>query len=136
VRVVVDTNVFVSSFFGGHPKAIIDLWRNGRLTLCLTNAIIDEYIDVLTRMGLGGTTELGELLSIFRTGHNCLFTIQTPSLSIAEDADDDKFIEAAVALDAEAVVSGDRHLKKVRKYAGIAIVSPRDFIERYLRSSE
>jgi putative PIN family toxin of toxin-antitoxin system len=133
---VVDTNVFVSSFFGGHPKAIIDLWKDGSLTFCLTNAIIDEYIDVLTRMGLGETPELGKLLSLFRTGHNCLFTIQTPSLSISTDPDDDKFIEAAVALDAEIIISGDKHLKKIRKYAGIAIIAPRDFIDKYTPSGK
>jgi len=131
MRVVVDTNVFVSSFFGGQPKAIIDLWKDGKVTLCLTNAIIDEYIDVLTRMGLGDTPELGELLSLFRAGHNCLFTVQTPSLAVSDDPDDDKFIEAAVAFDAAVIVSGDKHLKKIRKYAGIAIASPRDFLERH-----
>jgi len=31
MKMVIDTNVFVSSFFGGHPRRIIDLWREGRL---------------------------------------------------------------------------------------------------------
>ena len=43
MKVVVDTNVFVSSFFGGHPKTIINMWTTGDLALCLTNAIIDEF---------------------------------------------------------------------------------------------
>jgi len=128
MKVVIDTNVFVSSFFGGLPKKIIDMWTEGQLTLCLTNEIIDEYVDVLTRMGLGGTSELGELLSLFRTGHCSLFTVQTPSLSISEDPDDDKCIEAAVAHDAVSIVSGDKHFKKIGRYAGIAIVSPKEFL--------
>lgn len=131
MRVVVDTNVFVSSFFGGNPRKIIDSWKQGKLTLCLTGAIIDEYVDVLMRMGLGGTKELDDLLSLFRNGHNCIFTSQTPKLSVVDDPDDDKFIEAAVALNAEFIVSGDTHLKKIRKYAGITIVSPKEFVERF-----
>jgi len=76
------------------------------------NVCSDEYIDVLTRMGLGETHELGKTLSLFRTGYNRLFTVQMPSLSISTDADDNEFIEAAVALDAEIIISGDKHLKK------------------------
>ena len=129
MKVVVDTNVFVSSFFGGRPKKIIDLWKRGDLTLCLSNEILDEYIDVLIRMGLRGTTELGELLSLFRTGKGCVFTIKTPSVSICEDPDDDTFIEAAIAHDAVSVISGDKHLKKIGRYAGIAIVSPKEFLD-------
>ena len=52
MRVVLDTNVFVSSFFGGNPRAVIDLWKTGSLTLCLSQDILDEYIEVLRRLGL------------------------------------------------------------------------------------
>ena len=33
MRIVLDTNVFISSFFGGNPRTIIDLWKDGRLTV-------------------------------------------------------------------------------------------------------
>jgi uncharacterized protein len=131
MRVVVDTNVFVSSFFGGNPGKVIDSWKQGKLTLCLIGAIIDEYVDVLMRMGLRGTKELDDLLSLFRNGHSCIFTSQTPKLAVVEDPDDDKFIEAAVALKAELIVSGDAHLKKIKTYAGIAIVSPKEFVDGF-----
>lgn len=51
---VVDTNVFVSSFFGGNPRKVIDLWKTGELTLCLSTPIVDEYVAVLRRLGLEG----------------------------------------------------------------------------------
>jgi putative PIN family toxin of toxin-antitoxin system len=52
IRVVVDTNVFISSFFGGNPRKIIDHWKSGEITLCLSKPIIDEYIEVLRRLEL------------------------------------------------------------------------------------
>ena len=58
MRIVLDTNVFISSFFGGNPRSIIDLWKDGRLTLCLSQDIIDEYIEVLGRLGLNVESEL------------------------------------------------------------------------------
>jgi len=130
VRVIVDTNIFVSSFFGGHPRRIIDLWKKGLLILCLTNTIIDEYIDVLRRMGLPDDGELDELLLLFKRQYNCVFTGKTCSLNVCTDVDDNKFIEAAVTLKARFIVSGDKHLKSLIKYADIEILSPKDFLDR------
>lgn len=94
MRVVLDTNVFVSSFFGGKPRAIIDLWKAGDITLCLSKPIIEEYVEVLRRMGLQTERELDELLSLFAHGFHVVFTAKTPDLHIVEeDPDDDKFIE-------------------------------------------
>jgi putative PIN family toxin of toxin-antitoxin system len=72
IRVVIDTNVFVSSFFGGNPKKIIDLWKNEEIVLCLSKYILDEYIDVLQRVGLRDENEIEELLSLFAKGFNIL----------------------------------------------------------------
>lgn len=63
MNVIVDTNVFVSSLFGGNPRKIIDLWKNEKITCCLSHAILDEYIDVLGRIGMKDEHEIEELLS-------------------------------------------------------------------------
>ena len=131
MKVVVDTNVFISSFFGGHPRRIIDLWKTGGITLCLTNSILDEYLSVLKRMGLAGAGELDDLLYLFRSGSHCLFTAKTPTLKISVDPDDDKFLEAAVALSSECIVSGDRDLLVLEEYLGIPILKPKAFLEAY-----
>ena len=52
MNVVIDTNVFVSSFFGGNARRIIDLWREGEVRLCLSKSILDEFVAVLQPMGL------------------------------------------------------------------------------------
>lgn len=132
MRVVIDTNIFVSSFFGGNPRKIIDLWKNERINLCLSNAILDEYIDVLRRIGLEEEDELEELLSLFSRGFNILFTTKTPRMNIIKnDPDDDKFIECAVALKAHAIITGDREILTIKEYAGIRILTPQQFLEGY-----
>ena len=114
IRVVVDTNIFVSSFFGGNPRKVIDLWKSGQIILCLSRPIIDEYVDVLRRMGLQNERELEELLSLFAHGFNVLFTAKTPNLNVVEkDPDDDKFIECAVALNSKFIISGDKTLREI-----------------------
>ena len=129
IRVVVDTNVFISSFFGGNPRKVIDLWQSGGITLCLSRPIADEYIEVLRRLGLQDEKELEELLGLFAHGFHLVYTAKTPDLNVVEeDPDDDKFIECAVALKAKFVITGDRAVKKIREYMNIKIVSPREFL--------
>ena len=132
IRVVVDTNIFISSFFGGNPRKIIDLWKSGQVILCLSRPIIDEYVEVLRRMGLQNEHELEELLSLFAHGFHVLFTAKTPNLNVVEkDPDDDKFLECAVALNSKFIISGDKALREIKDYMGIKIQSPKQFLDDY-----
>jgi putative PIN family toxin of toxin-antitoxin system len=132
IKVVIDTNVFISSFFGGNPKKIIDLWKKGEIKLCLSREIVDEYVEVLRRLGLQNENELQELLNIFSEGHNIIFSATTPSLKIIEqDPDDNMFIECAVALGCSHIISGDKHLQQVKNYIRIKIVNPKEFIIQF-----
>ena len=130
MRVVIDTNIFVSSFFGGKPRKVIDLWKDGLITLCLSKEIVDEYIEVLQRMGFTDESGLKELLTLFAGGYHCVFTSKTPDLKIVDhDPDDDKFFECAVALKAEYVITGDREVLNVENYMGIHAVNPDQFLD-------
>lgn len=129
---MVDTNVFISSFFGGNPRKIIDLWKSGEITLCLSKPIVDEYIEVLRRFKLQDEKELEELLGLFAHGVHLVYTAKTPELHVVEeDPDDDKFIECAVALKARFVITGDSAVKKIQDYMNIKIVSPREFLSSF-----
>ena len=134
IKVVLDTNLFVSSFVGGNPRNIVNLWKAGEITLCLSRTIVDEYIEVLGRLGLKNERELGELLALFARGFHVQFTAKTPELHIVEeDPDDDKFIECAVALNAEVVISGDKALRAIQKYMAIPIVTPKEFLDTFIK---
>ena len=47
---------------------------------------------------------------------------------VAEDPDDDVFVECAVVAGASIIVSGDSHLLKLGGYQGIQIFNPGDFL--------
>ena len=132
MKVVIDTNVFISSFFGGNPRKIIDLWKKEKMTLCLSKDVLDEYMDVLQRVGLKDENEIGELLSLFAKGFNILFTTKTPKIrAVKDDPDDDKFIECAVALKAEVIITGDKAFKRMGEYMGMKILTPQQFLKTY-----
>ncbi len=129
-KVVIDTNIFISSFFKGLPRDIIDIWKNNEITLCLSQKIIEEYLLVLNRIGLKDKKEINQLTRLFAEGFNSIYTAKTPTINIVEtDPEDNKFIECAVALDCKIIISGDRHLKDIKKYIDINILSPREFID-------
>jgi putative PIN family toxin of toxin-antitoxin system len=132
MKVVLDTNVFVSSFFGGNPRKIIDLWKSGRLILCLSPEILEEYLEVLRRMGLEEESDFKTLLDLFSKGPNILFTSKTTEVhAVPGDPDDDKFIACALALKAEVIVTGDKALETVRSYENIRIMTPARFLGEF-----
>ncbi len=132
VKVVLDTNAFVSSFLGnGPPRSIVALWRDGRIVLCLSQPMVDEYVAVLRRL-IGDCPELRELLELFKQGYNIIFTAETPELHIVrKDPADEKFLECAVALSCPVVISGDKDLLSVGRYIDIDILPPRKFLATY-----
>ena len=130
MRAVIDTNVFVSSFFGGVPLKVIEYWFSGKLTLCVSSPILKEYFDVLSRFEFEDEPLLHRLMSAFEKNFNLLF-VNNPKeqLWVKEDPADNKFIACAIALKAEYIVSGDAHLKKLKNIGKFKIVSPSEMLE-------
>ena len=137
MRVVIDTNIFISSFFGGNAKRIIDLWIDNQITLCVSLKIMDEYVRILEHFGFKSEDELNEILSLFARGFNSVFAGKTPDLQIVEnDPEDNKFIECAVALKASCIISGDKDIIGIKNYMGIRCFTPKQFLDFYDRESK
>jgi hypothetical protein len=132
VRVVVDTNVFISSLLNteGNPRKVIDLWRFEKITLCLSKKMLAEYFAVLGRFGMSEEPEGEELVQLFQKRYNQVFLTSVPTiLAISEDPTDNMFIECAVAADAKYIISGDRHLLNLKVFKGIRILPPTEFLK-------
>jgi putative PIN family toxin of toxin-antitoxin system len=133
VRIVLDTNVFISGlFFSGPPHRILQSWRDGRIQLVLTPEIFEEYRRVAEvlheQFPAVDLTRLLELLVV--EAEMCQ---AAPLLeAVSTDPDDDKFIACALSSGSKLIVSGDKHLLDVNGYRGIEILKPRPFLERYL----
>lgn len=129
LRLVIDTNVLISSFFVGNPKEVIDLWRRGRAVLCLTQEVLEEYLRVMARLPIAPETQ-SKLVAILQEKRN--IELVTPSRHhavIREDPEDDKFIDCAVEAKADYIISGDEHLLRVKGYRSIPIYSPKEFLQ-------
>ncbi|MBI5598400.1 MAG: putative toxin-antitoxin system toxin component, PIN family [Deltaproteobacteria bacterium] len=135
MKVVVDTNVIISGiFFSGPPYEILNAWRDKRLQIVFSPAIVDEYQRVEKELGKQFSEidiePFMELLMI--EGH----LINAPLLLnlVCKDPDDEKFIACAIASQTKIIISGDKHLLNVSGHKGIEIIRPRLFIEKYLKN--
>jgi len=130
MKVVIDTNVFVSSFFGGNPRRIVDHWFSGKLILCVSRPILKEYFDVLGRFEFDREDLFRRLITSFQEGLNTLF-VDAPKEQnwIEDDPADNKFIACAISLRAEYIVSGDPHLKRAGRIEEVEIVPPREMLK-------
>ena len=129
MRIVIDTNIFVSSFLGGIPRRIVDSWFSGKLILCVSRPILKEYFEVLRRFQFDRKDLFRRLATAFEKGPNILF-IDNPMERnwIEDDPGDNKFIACALSVHAEYIVSGDSHLKEAGEIGGVKIVPLRKML--------
>jgi len=128
MRVVLDTNVFVSAVLGRTLQILFDHWRSGAFILVVSDEIVQEYLGVLRRPKFKLTSEIIDpiMAQIFQ-----LAEFVTPDVHIQivqADPSDNKFLEAAFTGQATYIVSGDNHLLDLKSYQGIAVVTPREFL--------
>jgi len=134
LRVVVDTNVFISGvFFTGPPYQILQAWREGRVQIVLSPEILEEYQRVgvsLTEVYPG--VDLDPVLDLLTVQAHLISAPDLPEPA-CQDPDDDKFLACASASNTKILISGDKHLLKMKGYRGIEVVRPREFVSRHLR---
>jgi uncharacterized protein len=133
VRVILDTNVFVSGvFFGGIPARILEAWRDGRIHPVLSAEILDEYRRVGATLGRRYPgVDLEPLLAILAVHAE---VVEAPALAepVSVDPDDDKFLACAIAAGVAVIVSGDKHLVDESGWRGVRVLRPREFAEEFL----
>jgi putative PIN family toxin of toxin-antitoxin system len=128
-RVVIDTNIMVASLFGGRSRQLVDLWRTGALTLCLSEEIRGEYLDILTRF-TRVRPDVRKLIASLEAGENAALVEPAERTdAVADDPADNAFLECAIAAEAEAIISTDRHLLDLGTFRGIPILQPGRFLE-------
>ncbi len=129
IRVVADTNIYVSALlFGGTPEEILLLAKADALSLYISDAIREELAGVLRAKFGWDEAHIGRAL-----GAIAEFTIlvhpKERLTTIREDEADNRILECALEARADAIVSGDRHLRKLRTFHGIPILTARAFLE-------
>ena len=136
MKVLLDTNVWISGLlWGGMPNQIVKLARSGQITAIVSIEILNELRNTLGYPKLQAQlSRLGEtaetLLQAIEEVSVCVMaeTVVVPELRDPKDA---IILAAALAGNAEVIVTGDQDLLVLGKFEGVEIVTPVDFLARY-----
>jgi putative PIN family toxin of toxin-antitoxin system len=129
LRVVLDTNVYVSAFT--HPQGPpSQVWRQAlheRYTLLISPAIVAEVARVLRlKFAWNDLRIIRRMKLLVRVAE-----IVSPTITlqiIKDDPSDDRILECAVSGQADLIVSGDHHLANLKSFRGIGIIRPADLL--------
>jgi uncharacterized protein len=129
LRVVLDTNVFVSAFLTeGIGSEIIKKWQKGDFILLISKEILQEIVRVLTGL------EVPEfhIKRLIKLVHQKAKMVKPNfKVEICRDRDDNKFIECAIKGNANIIITGDKDLQVIGMYKNIIILNTRDFLETF-----
>jgi putative PIN family toxin of toxin-antitoxin system len=133
---VLDTNVLISGLlWRGAPHECLLSAEAKLYELVSAESIFTELRDKLIEKFENTADEAEEILMGLRRCAS-IVTLSGRSGWVAEDPDDDKFIECALIGHADVIVSGDHHLLDLGAVEGIPVLSPRQFLQRLARESD
>lgn len=129
MRVVFDTNIFISAFVipGGKAEDAYLHAVRGVFELFTSVAILTETAKKLrTKFGWSDDRVARLLRSISKTA-TVLKT--TPHLHLLRDEPDDRILECALLAGADIIVTGDKHLLALEHYRSTRIVKLAEFLQ-------
>lgn len=107
--VVIDTNCLLQMLPKKSPyRPIWDMFLGGGVAFCVTNEILEEYAEVIADK-TSPTIADNILLAMMNRKNVILVTPYYDFHLIEADVDDNKFVNCAIAANAEVIVSNDHH---------------------------
>ncbi|MGD0406018.1 MAG: putative toxin-antitoxin system toxin component, PIN family [Candidatus Bathyarchaeia archaeon] len=135
MNVVPDTNFMLSGFlWDGNPKHGIILAEKKKIRLCGTGKTYKEFCRVISYPKFFHTIK-SLRFSPQRLILNYLRLVAFfPEINyrkpiVEDDPDDDIFVHAALSSQSRIIVSGDKHLLKLKEVMGIYIVNPTELLK-------
>jgi len=134
MRLVLDTNVFVSgtSISQSPPDQILEAWENKRFEVAVSTPIVEEIREVLLRPHLRKRNQwkVSQVEEYVQSiVDNAIVVSPTTHVDVVKkDPSDNKFLACALEAKADAVVSGDKHLKELGSFKKIPIWTPREAV--------
>jgi putative PIN family toxin of toxin-antitoxin system len=110
---------------------VLDLWLERRFTLITSDDILAEYLTVLQRPKFHLPPEVIEVIAAYLYRYGEMVTTIPDVSGASPDPKDDRFWAAALAGDADVIVSGDHHLLQLISFHNIPIQNVREFLEQF-----
>lgn len=129
MKIVPDTNVLISATLWDNSVSHKLLMKliDGDNEITSSLGILNEYKEAVMRDFQYTEEKVNEIIEKLLN----FIKIANPQIKIdavKEDPDDNKILECAVDVNADYILSYDKHLLNIKEYEGIKIIKPDDFI--------
>ena len=133
-KIILDTNVIVSSLIQkNYPFLIVEHCIEGNVEICISNEIIQEYIEVLNRPKFSRfydfkinadflITRISEMAELFEPQNK---------LNLIKDETDNRLLELAQLAKADFIITGNTNDFNLENFEGTKIVTPKEYWEKY-----
>ena len=130
MRVVLDTNVFISSIlFSGEVSRLTDLWKDRVFTPLVSKQVLEEYIRILSYPKFNlKHEEIDYIIKDEFLLYSEPVKVITHIDLIKDDLEDNIFLSLSAGGKAEYIVSGDRHILGLKDWKQGRILSVREFL--------
>ncbi len=123
IRAVLDTNIWVSAILNpaGFPAQVLNCFRKGDFLAVISEPIIAEIADVLSRPRIKdkyGITEADILELLILIEERCEHVLLSGDIRVCRDPEDNGIIETAIKGHASYIVTRDDDIKFDRTIAG------------------
>lgn len=129
LKVVLDSNILVSALvFGGKPEQILERIISLQVQAIISPILISELTEVLIKKFKFTPDRIQSTEDIIKESFKLVYP--SKEISILNDEDDNRVLEAAVEGEDDFIVTGDRGLLKLGKYRGVQIMTAKQFLAR------
>ena len=127
-RATADSNIWVSGLnWYGKPHELLNLARDGKIELAISDAILDEFSRILHDKLEWSDDRLNSMRAEVATFTKRVSSTETLDV-VKADPGDNRILECAVAAGSDVIVTGDAHLLQLGAYRGIKIMKVADFL--------
>lgn len=131
LRVVIDTNVFISALLGSRNcKEIRDKFAEGKFDIIISEEMFDELLSVIREPkfeNLMKDEDIKELIELLEK--DTLWVTPEEKVFVCRDIEDNIILECAFAGKPDFIVTGDKDLLSIGKFKNISLISPHQFVK-------
>ena len=128
MRVVFDTNIYVSAFVlpGSQADSAVLKVIEGADELLISKPILDELLGVLARKFSKNMDQLSRIAVFLSEVAELVRPRRT--LEVLKDEADNRILECAIAGKADAIVTGDKAMLELQAYKDVRILTLKDYL--------